>query len=216
MSPVAKAKARDLLAALPVACWFSFVAFVSLRQAALASDWSTAPVERAVQLANGLFALVLVCFIVVRPAPTARPAKWRAIAAGVVGGLAPMTIVLLPASALSHSARLASNGLILVATVASLWIVLWLGRSFSILPQARRLVTGGPYRFVRHPLYLAEFVALFGLAWQFALPWSLLLWAAAAAAQFPRMHHEEKILAATFPTYAAYASRTPRLLPGVY
>ena len=94
--------------------------------------------------------------------------------------------------------------------------MLWLGRSLSILPQARKLVTGGPYRFVRHPLYLAEFVALFGLAWQFALPWSLLLWCLAAAAQFPRMYFEEQVLSETFPEYRSYAAQTARLLPGVY
>lgn len=168
------------------------------------------------QLANGIFALILIALFVARPAPIARPAGWRAVAAGVVGGLAPMSIIFLPRGATLPSVTLASNAIILLSTLVSIWIVLWLGRSFSILPQARALVTGDPYRFVRHPLYLAEFVALFGLAWQFALPWSLLLWAVAAAAQFPRMHFEERILTETFPNYAAYAARTPRLLPGVY
>lgn len=212
----ARAKAWDLLAAFPVACWFGLVAFASLREVMQASDWAQAPMARAVQLANGIFALILVALIVVRPAPIARPAGWRAAAAGVVGGLAPMSIIFLPRGVALPSITLASNAIILLATLASIWIVFWLGRSFSILPQARSLVTSGPYRFVRHPLYLAEFVALFGLAWQFALPWSLLLWAVAAAAQVPRMHFEERILTETFPNYAAYTATTPRLLPGLY
>lgn len=216
MSPGAKAKAWDLLAAFPVACWFGLVAFASLREVALATDLATAPIERAVQFANGVFALILIGLFITRPAPIARPPGWQGIVAGVIGGLAPMTIIFLPRAAVGHGVTLASNGVILAATLASLWTVLWLGRSFSILPQARKLVTGGPYRFVRHPLYLAEFVALFGLAWQFALPWSLLLWCAAAAAQFPRMHFEERILTETFPDYGPYAARTARLLPGVY
>lgn len=216
MNPRAKAKARDLLVASPVACWFGLVAFASLREVILASDWATNGVERSVQLANGVFALVLIVLFVSRPAPIARSPGWKAITAGVAGGLAPMAIIFLPRGAPGHAVTLASNVVILVATLASVWIVLWLGRSFSILPQARKLVTGGPYRFVRHPLYLAEFVALFGLAWQFALPWSLLLWCAAAAAQFPRMHFEERILAETFPEYDAYAARTARLAPGIY
>ena len=216
MSTRANAKAWDLLAAFPVSCWFSLVAFASLREVALATDWSTAPIQRSVQFANGLFALILIGLFITRPAPIARPPGWVAIAAGVIGGLAPMTIIFLPRAAMDQGVTLASNGIILVGTLASLWTVLWLGRSFSILPQARKLVTGGPYRFVRHPLYLAEFVALFGLAWQFALPWSLLLWCVAAAAQFPRMHFEERVLRETFPDYAPYAARTARLLPGVY
>ncbi len=209
----AGAKAWDLLAAFPVACWFGLVAFASLREVLHADAWAEAPVERAVQLANGIFALILIALFVSRPAPVARPAGWRAAAAGLIGGVAPMAIIFLPRGAIPPSVAQASNALILLATLASIWIVLALGRSFSILPQARALVTGGPYRFVRHPLYLAEFVALFALAWQFALPWSLLLWVVAAAAQFPRMHFEEQILSEAFPDYRDYAARTPRLLP---
>ena len=127
-----------------------------------------------------------------------------------------MAMMLLPRAALRPEAALASNLVVLVATLGSIWAVVWLGRSFSILPQARALVTSGPYRFVRHPLYLTEFVAIFGLAWQFALPWSLLIWATAAAAQFPRMYYEEQVLSATLPDYADYAAKTARLVPGLY
>lgn len=211
-----KAKAWDLFAAFPVICWFGLVAFATLRDVVLAGDLRHAPIERGVQIANGAFAIILIVLFIARPAPRARPPGWRAVAAGVIGGLAPMTIVFLPRSAISRDLMVVSNSIVLVATLASVLTVLWLGRSFSILPQARALVTGGPYRFVRHPLYLAEFLALFGLAWQFALPWSLLLWLLAAAAQFPRMRYEEQILAATFPTYGDYAAKTARLLPGVY
>lgn len=216
MTPAAKAKAWDLLAALPLLCWFALVAFACFRDVFIARDWASAAVERSVQLANGIFALTLVVLILTRPAAIARPPGWRSITAGIAGGLAPMTIVFLPRGASSPALALISNGVMLIGTLASVWIVVWLGRAFSILPQARRLVTGGPYALVRHPLYLAEFIVLFGLALQFALPWSLLLWVVALAAQFPRMHFEERILAETFPDYGAYAARTARLLPGIY
>ena len=49
-----------------------------------------------------------------------------------------------------------------------------LGRSISILP-ARRLVTSGPMPFVRHPLYLAEIVALAGVALEYWSVWALSL-----------------------------------------
>jgi protein-S-isoprenylcysteine O-methyltransferase Ste14 len=77
-------------------------------------------------------------------------------------------------------------------------------------------VTAGPYRVVRHPLYLAELVATCGIMLQFRQPWSALVTLAVVAAQFPRMHFEEEILGETFPAYRAYKAKTARLIPGVY
>ncbi len=99
-------------------------------------------------------------------------------------------------------------------SVLSAYVLVWLGRSFSIVPEARRLITGGPYSIVRHPLYMTESLAALGIV--------LLHWTATAAIlaclqfclQLRRMHNEEKVLGAAFPEYAAYAERTPRLLPG--
>ena len=42
-----------------------------------------------------------------------------------------------------------------------------LARSLSIMPEARKLVTTGLYARIRHPLYLAEDIALLGIALQF-------------------------------------------------
>ena len=52
-------------------------------------------------------------------------------------------------------------------------LVLWrLGKSFSIMPEARKLVTGGPYACARHPLYTVEIITIIGTALQFHAPWS--------------------------------------------
>jgi len=77
-------------------------------------------------------------------------------------------------------------------------------------------VTSGPYKIVRHPLYLSEQIGNFALAMQFKQPWAILIALASLAAQFPRMRYEEQILRATFPEFEAYAARTWRLLPGLY
>ena len=47
----------------------------------------------------------------------------------------------------------------------SVWGLAYLRRSFSIVPEARRLVTGGPYSLSRHPVYLGEIVAARGAFW---------------------------------------------------
>jgi protein-S-isoprenylcysteine O-methyltransferase Ste14 len=69
---------------------------------------------------------------------------------------------------------------------------------------------------VRHPLYLAEELAIIGLAMQFFSWATALVLAVQIAFQLRRMHNEEAVLAESFPEYAAYRQRTARLLPGVY
>src|SRR5215218_7491171 len=51
----------------------------------------------------------------------------------------------------------------LLGCAGMLIAALALGRCFGVLPEARGLVTHGPYQFVRHPLYLGEFTAMAGL-----------------------------------------------------
>ena len=96
------------------------------------------------------------------------------------------------------------------------YTVLSLGPSFSLIPQARTLVTSGPYAIVRHPLYLVEEAAVAGVllqyAWFAALPFLVLH----VTVQIRRMQLEEKVLQKAFPEYATYARHTPRLIPGVW
>ena len=123
---------------------------------------------------------------------------------------------MLPPEELSSGLYLVSLLLIIGGTVFAVWATLTLARSISIMPEARRLVTSGPYAFVRHPLYLGEFVVLFGIALQHMMPWALLLLAVQCVFQFERMKNEERVLARAFPNYADYITRTARLLPGVH
>jgi protein-S-isoprenylcysteine O-methyltransferase Ste14 len=125
-------------------------------------------------------------------------------------------LVKLPAVTLPVWAMAVSAGLSLGGTVAATYVLFRLGRSFSIMPEARALVTTGPYRHIRHPLYLADFVASLGVMLQFAQPWAAALTAANLALQLWRMRYEERVLSRAFPDYAAYAARTWRLVPGLY
>ena len=96
----------------------------------------------------------------------------------------------------------------------AVWGLAYLRRSFSIVPEARRLVTGGPYAFSRHPVYLGEIVTAIGInlataGWPSAL--AVLYF---VVCELLRMRWEEGVLARAFPDeYPAYASECPATRP---
>jgi len=109
-----------------------------------------------------------------------------------------------------------SAGLAFLGNGLALIVLGQLGRSFSIMSEARQLVTDGPYRIVRHPLYLTEEIAIIGIClpywgWPMAL-----LFLVHLAAQLVRLGNEERVLSDTFADYADYARRTARLIPGIW
>ena len=106
----------------------------------------------------------------------------------------------------------------LVALVSYVWLivaVVFLGRCFGLLPEVRGLVTRGPYRLVRHPVYLGEFGAVAGFLIGAHTPRNAVCALVFAIAQAIRMGLEERALQHEFPEYAAYAATTPRLVPRI-
>ena len=93
------------------------------------------------------------------------------------------------------------------------WSILSLKTNFSVLPEARALAKKGPYRIVRHPMYLG-YSALW-IAWAAARggigPW---LWATVGILLFAyRAFVEEKKMRMFVPGYAEYSEKTPGFLP---
>lgn len=109
-------------------------------------------------------------------------------------------------------------GLVLVTLAAGLSLVslLAMGKFFGIRPALRSLVTNGPYRFVRHPMYLSYVLADIGYnlqEWNFV---TLLLVIVGWASLLYRIDAEERVLSqhAKWPAYIALVRY--RLLPGLW
>jgi protein-S-isoprenylcysteine O-methyltransferase Ste14 len=92
--------------------------------------------------------------------------------------------------------------------------------NFNIRPVPKDtavLITGGPYHWVRHPMYVALLLvmaAVAGAAPHMLAGWLALL--ALAAVLAAKAALEERLLRQAYPGYAEYATRTHRFIPGVY
>ena len=110
----------------------------------------------------------------------------------------------------------------IAAAVLMLWARLTFGmRSFHAAanPTQGGLVTNGPYRFWRHPIYAAVLIFMWtGVFTQGTMPslLSVLFAVVATVATAVRIKSEETLLNDTFPDYAAYAARTKRIIPFLY
>jgi len=88
-----------------------------------------------------------------------------------------------------------------------------------VAPDVRpgaELVSHGPYRWIRHPMYLSLLLVGLALAWNAPSParWGVL--ALLAINQVVKLTYEETLLVAALPGYRDYQTRTKRLVPFLF
>ena len=133
---------------------------------------------------------------------------------GMVAGLVGLVVLrsVFSPSPFAIAAQVAAAMLLIWARITFGW------RSYHVVanPTEGGLVTSGPYRYLRHPIYSA--ICVFTAA-AVAAHWS---WATAACGVFVfgctvlRIYCEETLVAARYPEYRHYATTTWRMIPYVY
>ena len=106
-----------------------------------------------------------------------------------------------------------------VGITVGLWAIVTMGRHINISPELKEnatLRTSGPYRFVRHPMYLALMVFCSGYVVGSFTAYAVSLWLALLLVLVLKIYYEERILRRRFSDYEAYARKTKRLIPFVF
>ncbi|ASY62540.1 hypothetical protein SJ05684_c10830 [Sinorhizobium sojae CCBAU 05684] len=171
------------------------------------------PLVLSSRLLGLLFLCLVVGLTVVRLPPRRSAEGIEPRLSALAGTFGLMVLIVLPRGTAGPGMLVASTVLALIGTALSIYCLFWLGRSFSVMASARKLVVTGPYAIVRHPLYAAEAISAVGFLianWSLA---ALLVGAAHFAFQLRRMFNEERVLRRTFPEYDSYASSVPMLIP---
>lgn len=215
-------KTYDTMVALPLVAWFLESAMrmrpdlVFLGNMILSGQADSLIFLQFASLTfSALFCLLCVWLLLLRDKPILRTQGLLPRIAALAGTFLAVGMLRLEVPVMTLFQQAAIFLLIGLGTLAAIVILARLGKSFSIMPEARTLVTSGPYAYARHPLYAAEIVILTGMILQYQQPWALLMGGATIGLQVIRALYEERVLARAFPEYEAYKARTKRFIPGI-
>jgi len=125
-----------------------------------------------------------------------------------------------PSTLAIHSVPLRVAGVIMFAEglMLAIWARIYLGRNWGMPMTEKRepeLVTSGPYRFVRHPIYSGILLGFAGTALATNIYW-LIVFGVCSVYFIYSARVEEGIMTSSFPSaYPSYRTRTKMLIPFV-
>ncbi len=161
------------------------------------------------------FYMLLALLIMTRSPATAHADGLLPRIAAFVGSYMPWTITFFGKTDQALP-NLASTACVLIGTVLMLVTIRHLGRSFSLVPQARSVVQTGPYRWIKHPLYFAEEIVIVGVVLQYLTPVTVIILVLHIGIQVCRIYYEEDLLRRNCPEYSSYEASRWRLIPYVW
>lgn len=171
----------------------------------------TANIGVALMFVSELLAFVL---IIIRPLSSTlslRPLDWLF---GVAGTIAPLLVTPAPVAPLLPEA--VCFAVIIAGIYVQITAKIALGRSFGIIAANRGVKIGGPYRFIRHPMYAGYTITHIGFLLTMPSLRNALFYAVALTFQVVRILREERVLNEA-QEYREMATRVRyRLLPGVF
>jgi protein-S-isoprenylcysteine O-methyltransferase Ste14 len=162
-----------------------------------------------------IYAVFLISYAI-RIDPVERSRGLKEIIIPLIGGVLPFALLLSPPSSLidGHSLIIYLIFYWMTAAMAlTIWGVWTLRYSFSITVEARALIITGPYRWVRHPVYLGEILtALAVTIWRLSIL-NVVIFTLFVITQLLRAKWEEDKLSRIFAAYNIYAAHVKWLCP---
>jgi protein-S-isoprenylcysteine O-methyltransferase Ste14 len=155
--------------------------------------------------------VVLVLFRKHAKSLSLRPADW-----GLAFSATCLSLLARPCASAPHAWETIAIVLTMLGLSTQLFAKFTLGRRFGVVAANRGICISGPYRFVRHPIYMGYVMLHLGFFLLNPTLWNFCVFAALYSVKIPRILVEERLLSQD-PVYQGYMRMVPyRLIPGVF